>query len=98
MEQVIQALPLLISAAVTVIIAAVRGFVVQHVPSKYFPALLSIGGGLVGAAAHLTGVDATALQHINTDASLWQSTITGVLSGAAATGLHQISKQMSKKE
>lgn len=93
MNQLIATLPLIISAVVPVLVGLARGWIVNHVDPKYFPALLSVGGGLVGALANLAGVDAAVLSHQTTDITLWQSTITGVMSGLSAVGIHQIYKQ-----
>lgn len=93
MDQLIAVIPLIISAVVPILVGLGRNWITAKVDPKYFPVLLSLGGGVVGALAHFAGVDAAILSAQTTDISLWQTTITGVTSGLASVGIHQIYKQ-----
>ncbi len=96
MDQLIAAIPLIISAIVPPLVALGRSWFISSVDPKWYPIFLSVGGGLVGALAHLAGVDAAILSAQTTDVSLWQTTLTGVTSGLASVGIHQIYKQQVK--
>lgn len=96
MDQLIAAIPLLLSAIIPPLVSLGRSWIVSHIDPRWFPVLLSLGGGVVGALAHFAGVDAAILSHQTTDVSLWQTTLTGVTSGLASVGIHQIYKQQVK--
>lgn len=96
MDHLIAALPLIISAVVPPLFTTFRATILSSVDPKWFPLLLSLGGGIVGALSHLAGVDAALLSAQTTDPALWQTTITGVTSGLASVGIHQIFKQREK--
>ncbi len=96
MDQLIAAIPLIISAIIPPLVALGRSWFLTNINPKFFPIFLSLGGGLVGALAHLAGVDAAVLSAQTTDISLWQTTLTGVTSGLASVGIHQIYKQQVK--
>lgn len=97
MDQLIAAIPLIISASIPPLLSFGRGWFLTHVDPKWYPILLSVGGGVIGALAHFAGVDAAILSAQTTDVSLWQTTITGVTSGLASVGIHQIYKQQVKQ-
>lgn len=96
MNEFIAMLPLIISAAIPPLVSLARSLFVLHVNPKWFPVLLPIGGGLVGALANLLGVDATILASQTSDPQAWQTVITGITSGLASVGIHQIYKQQVK--
>lgn len=96
MEPLIAALPLIAAAIVPPIVAVLREQIVKLVPSRWFPVLLPIGGGILAGIANLLGVDAAILQTTATDVSAWNTVITGIVSGSAAVGIHQVGKQLKK--
>ncbi len=97
MEQLISAIPLIAAAVVPPLIALFRAYVSQVVPDRLIPVLLPIGGGVVAALAHLAGVDATLLKDTPTDPTAWGTVITGIVSGFAAIGIHQVKRQAEKE-
>lgn len=96
MNQFIALIPLLISALVPPVVSFGRSWFLSHVDPKWFPVILPIAGGLVGALAHFVGVDASILSHQTADAQAWETVITGITSGLASIGIHQIYKQQVK--
>lgn len=94
MELFLQILPLVLAVLVPVGINAVKGNILSAVPSMYIPALLSIGGGIIGAAAAFFEVPIGDLA--TGDVSIWEGAITGILIGAASVGMHQINRQRKK--
>lgn len=100
MEDLIKALPLLISLIVVPGLAFFREKVHQIVPDHLIPVLLPAGAAVLGVIAHFAGVDAALLGQLKTDPAnpdLLQTVITATLSGFAATGLHQVKAQLKKK-
>ncbi len=96
MEQLISAIPLIAAAVVPPLVAMFRAYIAKVVSDHWIPVLLPIGGGVVAALAHLAGVDATLLKDAPIDPTAWQTVITGIVSGFAAIGVHQIKRQVDK--
>lgn len=96
MEQLVASIPLLISILVPPLFALTRGWFGGIVPDRLVPVLLPIGGGVVAGIAHLVGVDATILANYSSDPNAWETVITGIMSGLAAVGVHQIKRQGDK--
>lgn len=72
------------------LIAAVRAALHDRIPSQYIPALLAVGGALVGALGSYLGVDVPDLANMASDA--WD----GAIIALASTGVHQIWVQHKK--
>ncbi len=89
MDVILETLPLIITVIVPPLFAAARSWFAAKIPSRAIPIILPIAGGVVGALANLTGVDASMLQTTSIDPSLWQTVVTGILTGFASNGLHQ---------
>lgn len=96
MDQLIATLPLLISLLVPPLFALARGWFGGIVPDRLVPVVLPIGGGVVAGIAHLLGVDASILANYSSDPNAWETVITGIMSGLAAIGVHQIKRQGDK--
>lgn len=94
MDLLLQILPLVLAVLVPVGISQVKGNVLSAIPSKYIPALLAVGGGIVGAAAAFFEVPIGDLS--TGDVSVWEAAITGILIGAASVGMHEVNKQRKK--
>jgi len=89
-----ETLPLILAVLVPPLVAVVRKFAGDSIPSKFIPIILPVAGGVVAGLASFLGVDIAGF--VAGDASTWGSAITGILIGAAAVGVHQISKQKDK--
>lgn len=72
------------------VVAAVKTWSDQHVPSKYTPLLLTVGSSLVGAVYSYFGQTAPDLTTVGADA--W----TAALTGLASTGIHQLYSKFKK--
>lgn len=96
MDKLIETLPLIIALVVPPLFALVRGYVTRVVPDRFIPVFLPIAGGVVAGIASLFGVDASALSQASSDSGVWQTVITGILTGSAAVGIHQIKRQADK--
>lgn len=78
------------------LVAAVRSNVLAAVPSKFIPVLLPVAGGVVAGLAAVLGVDLGGTDLATAPTSVWESSIMGILIGAASVGVHQIKKQQEK--
>lgn len=87
-------LPVVVTAAVEF----VRTKIAPLVPDKYVPAALAVLGGLVGAGGSAAGLEVPIVDLIEGPVSLWQSTALGVVTALASVGVHQIGKQLGKRE
>jgi len=94
MQLFLEILPLVLAVLVPVGINAVKGNILSALPSKYIPALLSLGGGVLGAAAAFFEIPIGDLS--TGDVGIWEAAITGILIGAASVGMHQINTQRKK--
>lgn len=97
MESIIEAIPLLIAALVPPLLAWVRRRV-EIVPDRYIPILLPVAGALVAIGAEFAGFNLGSFDAATADLSAWQTVVTGILSGLAANGVHQIAKQRAKAQ
>ena len=96
MDQLIATIPLIAAIVVPPVVALLRQWIVKIIPTKWFPVLLPMAGGIVAGAAHIFGVDAGDLQADPSSVAAWEAVITGMVTGSAAVGVHQIAKQRKK--
>lgn len=97
MESILEALPLIIAALVPPLLAWVRRKV-EIVPDQYIPILLPVAGAVVAIGAEFAGFNLGSFDAATADLSAWQTVVTGILSGLAANGVHQIGKQVRKSQ
>lgn len=95
MESIFQAIPLIAAAVAPLLVSFIRKRV-EIVPDKYVPILLPVVGAAVGILASLAGYDLGNFNAVTADPAMWNSVVTGILSGLASNGVHQIGKQLKK--
>ncbi len=89
LNMIVMALPLIVPPAVSFI----REHVDRLVPDRWVPVLLASAGGGLGATASVIGVDAPADL-----ASASEAAWIGVVIGLASVGVHQVFRQLKKKD
>jgi len=98
LQALLSIIPLIVAAVATPLFAAFRSHVMPLVPDRYVPIFLPILAAVVGAVANWLGVDAAILNEDPTNVSAWETVGTAILTALAMTGMHQISRQLGKKE
>lgn len=78
-------------AAITVIcyLVGIACKVIEPIPNEYIPVIVGAAGALLGVIAFLTGMPDFPAQDILTAIAV------GIVSGLAATGANQITKQLA---
>jgi len=78
-------------AAITVIcyLVGIACKAIEPIPDEYIPVIVGLSGGLLGAIAFMTGMPDFPAQDYITAVAV------GIVSGLAATGANQITRQLA---
>lgn len=96
LETLAALIPVIVAAIATPVFSLIRNNVTKVVPDHLVPVFLPIAGAVLGAVAHLLGVDATILQEDPANVSGLETVATAVMTSLAMIGFHQMGRQLSK--
>jgi hypothetical protein len=98
-DQMLALIPAVLALIVPPVVVALRTTVMAAVPARWLPVIVPILSGAVSGLAALLGLDLGIttgdLEHAA--GPVWESTIAGLVIGAAGVGVHQIKRQTIDK-